>query len=78
MVKQFIKLPRWHRENSSQAGVIARGGMISIAGRLAQSVVMFLGTIALARILAPSDFGILAPSIALFLLVHTILEGLLE
>ncbi|NKS18705.1 oligosaccharide flippase family protein [Rhodococcus hoagii] len=47
-------------ESSALASTAARGASYTIAGQLVRIVVMFAGTIVLARLLSPEDFGLVA------------------
>lgn len=45
---------------SALASTAARGASYTVAGQLARIVVMFAGTVVLARLLSPEDFGLVA------------------
>lgn len=49
-----------HAESAPLASTAARGASYTIAGQLIRIVVMFAGTVVLARLLSPEDFGLVA------------------
>ncbi|WP_439533164.1 oligosaccharide flippase family protein [Polymorphobacter sp.] len=62
----------------SAAGIVARGGSWMIGARLLRTMVTILGMIVLARLLTPSDFGVVALTATVTVLSLVILEGAID
>lgn len=70
--------PRLEAPRRSAGRLLLSGGLWSIFGRFGQSVVMVLGTMVLARLLTPEDFGTVVIASVLLMLSFAFLEGFVE
>ena len=71
--------PRSGRGSSaSLSRLLIGGGLWSLLGRFGQSFVMLGGTVVLARVLTPGDFGVIAISTSLTVLMLVIAEGFID
>lgn len=64
--------------STSVSRLLLSGGAWSLASRFGQSFVMLGGTMVLARLLAPSDFGVVAISTSLCVLMLVVAEGFID
>ena len=64
--------------STSVSRLLLSGGAWSLASRFGQSFVMLGGTVILARLLAPSDFGVVAISTSLCVLMLVVAEGFID
>lgn len=63
---------------TSLSRLLVGGSAWSLASRFGQSFIMLAGTMVLARLLAPADFGVMAISTSLCLLMLVIAEGFID
>lgn len=63
---------------NSISRLLLNGSAWSLVSRFGQTFVMLAGTMVLARVLAPADFGLIAISASLCLLMLVIAEGLID
>ena len=64
--------------SASLSRLLIGGGFWSLLGRFGQSFVMLAGTVVLARLLTPGDFGVIAISTSLALLMLVVAEGFID
>ena len=65
-------------DSASLSRLLIGGGLWSLLGRFGQSFVMLAGTVVLARVLTPGDFGVIAISTSLGVLMLVIAEGFID
>ncbi|WP_374407123.1 oligosaccharide flippase family protein [Pelagerythrobacter sp.] len=64
--------------SASLSRLLIGGGFWSLLGRFGQSFVMLAGTVVLARLLTPGDFGVIAISTSLTVLMLVIADGFID
>lgn len=64
--------------SGSGAAIVTRGGSWMVAARFARTSITILGMVALARLLTPADFGVVAITTTATILSLVIIEGVID